>query len=140
MYLAATPEMFEGPDYFPRYDALSTRIQPVSDKLNWRSPVIDLDRTPLDVDEMIAMARRIAVVHRTAYPLATEDTLSDDYLDVLMTEVVATRVRVAKPRLLARVIIDELERARQEGESFRPAIAADLVSDVAAAILNEIDA
>ena len=29
LYLAATPEMFENPEFFPRYDALQTRIQPV---------------------------------------------------------------------------------------------------------------
>ncbi len=32
-YLAATPEMFEGEEYFPRYDALATRIQPISSEL-----------------------------------------------------------------------------------------------------------
>jgi hypothetical protein len=139
MYLAATPEMFEGPDYFPRYDALATRIQPVSDRLNWRGPVVDLDRTPLDADEMIAMARRIAAVHRIAYPSASEDTLSDHYLDALMAEVVAARVRIAKPRLLARIVVDELERARQDAAAFSPAVASDLVSSAAAAILREVD-
>jgi hypothetical protein len=140
MYLAATPEMFEGPEYFPRYDALSTRIQPVSDRLNWRGTVVDLDRTPLDEQEMLAMARRIAVVHRVAYPATVHGALTDEYLDELIAGVVASRVRIAKPRLLARIVVDELERARQEGEAFRTHETSTLVSDAAASILREIDA
>lgn len=140
MYLAATPEMFEGPDYFPRYDALATRIQPVSDRMNWRGTVVDLDRTPLDTQEMMAMARRIAAVHRTAYPSTSDGALTDDYLDELMSEVIASRVRIAKPRLLARIIVDELERARQEAGAFETNEASTLVSQAAASIFREIEA
>jgi hypothetical protein len=140
MYLAATPEMFEGPEYFPRYDALSTRIQPVSDRLNWRGTVVDLDRTPLDEQEMLAMARRIAIVHRVAYPATIHGALTDEYFDELIAGVVASRVRIAKPRLLARIVVDELERARQEGKAFRTHETSTLVSDAAASILREIDA
>lgn len=140
IYLAATPEMFESPDYFPRYDALATRIQPVSDRLNWRGTVVDLDRTPLDAQEMVAMAKRIAAIHRIAYPAARDSTLTDEYLDQLMSEVVASRVRIAKPRLLARIIVDELERARQDSVAFQTSVPSILVSNTAASILREIDA
>lgn len=139
MYLAATPEMFESPDYFPRYDALATRIQPVSDRLNWRGTVVDLDRTPLDAREMLAMARRIAAIHRIAYPATKDRSLSDAYLDELMEKVVAARVRIAKPRLLARIVVDELERARQTLDDFGSEDAAALVANAAAAILREAD-
>lgn len=139
MYLAATPEMFESPDYFPRYDALATRIQPVSDRLNWRGTVVDLDRTPLDEQEMLAMARRIAAIHRIAYPATREGALSDEYLDELMEKVVVARFRIAKPRLLARIVIDELERARQEPDDFASAEASTLIADAAAAILREAE-
>jgi hypothetical protein len=63
MYLAATPDMFEGEHYFLRYDALATRIQAVSSEVNWRNPVIDLDRTPLKTAELRTMALRIRDVH-----------------------------------------------------------------------------
>lgn len=139
IYLAATPEMFESPDYFPRYDALATRIQPVSDRLNWRGTVIDLDQTPLDADEMLAMARRIVAIHRIAYPSTSEIALSDEYLDALIVEVVSARVRIAKPRLLARIVVDELERARQEASIFGPSDVSVLISGTAAAILREVE-
>src|SRR5207247_680444 len=59
VYFAATPEMFDSEDYFRRYDALATRIEPIGGKLNWRSPVIDLDRTPLADHELSALAYNV---------------------------------------------------------------------------------
>ena len=118
MYLAATPDMFESPDYFPRYDALSTRIQPVSDQINWRAPIVDLDRTPLSVKELERLAARIAGIHSVAYD-SDPNTIKTDLLDGLVAEVTKNRMRVAKPRLLTRVLIDELERTRQRGWTFR---------------------
>jgi bacteriophage exclusion system BrxC/D-like protein len=119
MYLAATPDMFEGEDYFTRYDALATRIQPVGAEVNWRAPVIDLDRTPLQQLELHEMARRIRRVHQIAYGDSTNG-LTEAMLDRFVDEVVASRFRIAKPRLLTRMIVDELERARQRGADYRP--------------------
>lgn len=129
MYLAATPEMFEGKDYFPRYDALASRIQPVSDEINWRAPVIDLDRTSLGQTEMLEMAMRIRRVHRIAYETSATDRVSEHDLQRFVTDVIASRFRVAKPRLLTRIVIDELERARQQGAEY--SVPPDLKSKVA---------
>jgi hypothetical protein len=128
MYLAATPEMFEGPDYFPRYDALQTRIQPLGPELNWRAPVIDLDRTPLQPTEMHGMAERICSVYHVAYPdgsAAMDESLRRRFVEAVQQ----SRFRVAKPRLLARLLVDELERARQHAGAYTPP--ADVASQVA---------
>ncbi len=125
MYLAATPEMFEGPNYFPRYDALQTRIQPLGPEINWRAPVIDLDRTPLKPDQLREMARRIREVHRIAYGNAPE-RLDDNVIGKFADEIQASRFRIAKPRLLARLLIDELERSRQRGPGY--SVPADLTA------------
>lgn len=117
MYLAATPEMFEGEQYFPRYDALATRIQALSPELNWRAPVIDLDRTPLEPAQMQEMALRIQAVHEVAYGAPPAAARARDFVSELVSKIVDTRMRVAKPRLLARVMVDELERARQAGSN-----------------------
>jgi hypothetical protein len=119
MYLAATPEMFEGEQYFPRYDALATRIQPLSDERNWRAPVIDLDHTPLDHQQMREMARRIDHVYRVAYGDASGHSFNEVSLDRLLEGLAVSKLRIAKPRLLARVLVAELERARQEGAGYR---------------------
>jgi hypothetical protein len=113
MYLAATPDMFESEQYFPRYDALATRIQALSPELNWRAPVVDLDRTPLQLAQMNEMADRIWSVHRTAYGVPASREFGAEFVSELVSKIVGGKMRVAKPRLLARVMIDELERARQ---------------------------
>jgi hypothetical protein len=128
LYLAATPEMFEGPDYFPRYDALATRILPLGPDINWRAPVIDLDRTPLARGELKEIAERIERLHGIAYPVASHRAQLP--LDRFVDEVLRSRVRIAKPRLLVRLVIDELERARQGGPTDRP------TTDVAAAVVQ----
>jgi hypothetical protein len=126
LYLAATPEMFDGADYFPRYDALATRIAPVSDELNWRAPVIDIDRTPLREDELVRMALKICRVHRIGYAKPTEQLENEEIARTFVKNVLANRTRIAKPRLLARVVVDELERARQKGDAY--AVPHDFVS------------
>jgi adenosylhomocysteinase len=62
-YFAATPEMFDGEHYFRRYDALSTRIEPVDREINWRSPVVDLDQTPLGEEEFRQLARNVRWIY-----------------------------------------------------------------------------
>jgi hypothetical protein len=121
MYLAATPEMFEGQDYFPRYDALQTRIQAVGPEINWRAPVVDLDRTPLREDEMIDVAERIRRVHTAAYDDAPK-SIDENAINRFVSAVFKSRFRIAKPRLLARVLVDELERARHQGGDYVPPI------------------
>jgi hypothetical protein len=128
MYLAATPDMFEGPQYFPRYDALQTRIQAVGPEINWRAPVIDLDRTPLRPTEMHDVARRIWGVHRAGYPDSVH-AFGEAMLQGFVDAVQESRFRIAKPRLLARLLVDELERARQQVEHYSPP--SDVVARVA---------
>lgn len=137
MYLAATPEMFEGENYFPRYDALATRIQPLGPRINWRGPVIDLDRTPLDAAQMRELAGRICKIHHIAYGRSDNTDLSQELVSNLVVGVLEARYRVARPRLLARVFVDALERARQERQAPRPSDIGDIVARAAGQIAKE---
>lgn len=119
LYLAATPEMFEGEQYFPRYDALATRIQPFGSGVNWRGAIIDLDRTPLDARQMAELAARICSVHQVAYGSRPSDS-TDRLVSDLVAQVSSARFRIARPRLLARVVVDALERARQGDAADEP--------------------
>lgn len=112
VYLAATPEMFEGENYFPRYDALATRIQAVSAEVNWRGPVIDLDRTPLTVRQLRELAERICRIHAIAYGGSEDFAAIAESAVAVVSE---TKFRIARPRLLARVLVDHLERTRSAG-------------------------
>ena len=105
----------------------------MSGEINWRGPVIDLDRTPLLDAEMLEMAMRIRRVHRVAYGAASSsEGVSDRVLRKFISEVASSRFRVAKPRLLTRVLIDELERARQMGGLYQaPTDSTAIVAEVA---------
>lgn len=138
LYLAATPEMFEGEDYFPRYDALATRIAPVSNELNWRATVINIDRTPLSKNELVRMAVKICNVYQAGYPKSTQQLGNEKSVRRFVEAVLADRTRIAKPRLLARVVVEELERARQQGEDYLlPPHVDSLVDQAAKAIRQE---
>jgi hypothetical protein len=141
MYLAATPEMFDNPNYFPRYDALATRIQPVTKELNWRGTVIDLDRTPLQQAELRQVGAKIRLIHACGYPNGPAAMMSDTTVGDFVDEVGRSKFRVAKPRLLARVLVDELERARQADHDYLPPRDLGLVvQQTAERILSEANA
>jgi adenosylhomocysteinase len=117
-YFAATPEMFEGEQYFRRYDALASRIEPVGDEVNWRSPVVDLDRTPLSFGEFRALAHKVRWMHGLAHDWNVSKVFTDDILDELLAAVQRARYRIAKPRLLCRVLAHELDRSRSQGPKY----------------------
>ena len=112
--------MFENQDYFPRYDALQTRIQPIGRELNWRAPVIDLDRTPLSESEMKELASHLRDLYGIAYEARPAKRVTEAVLNTFVKQVIGTTLGIAKPRLLVRLVVHELERARQLDANYRP--------------------
>jgi hypothetical protein len=110
--------MFESEHYFRRYDALATRIEPVGTELNWRSPVVDLDRTPLTTSQYREISHKVRDIHGLAHEWEPEKLITDDVLDSILNSVLRARYRIARPRLLCRVLVDELERARTSGNNY----------------------
>lgn len=111
IYFAATPNMFDDERYFRSYDALATRIEPVSSEINWRAPVIDLEKTPLSKSQLTEVAKKICSIHRCAYAGEIVPELTN--LNEIVEVVDQSRYRIAKPRLLCRAVVDQLERLRQ---------------------------
>jgi hypothetical protein len=134
IYFAATPNMFDDEDYFRSYDALATRIEPVSDEINWRAPVIDLEKTMLTREQLYWIASRIRWIHGIAYEDNLSKMLTDSRLSEIVEAVDRSRYRIAKPRLLCRSVVDELERLRQ-GRELKAA--SDLVSQMATLLLQK---
>lgn len=131
LFLAATPEMFDGPNWFPRYDALATRIQPIGDGISWRGPVVDLDRTALDEADLGRMAENIRDVFVTAHGEAARAI----DLSPFVQEVSRSAYRIAKPRLLARVVVNALQSSRDDpGGAINSAQA---ISEAALALATE---
>jgi hypothetical protein len=113
IYFAATPNIFDDEKYFRSYDALATRIEPVSDEVNWRAPVINLEMTMLTRDDLQWVASRIRWVYDRAYGTEATSGITDVHLSEIVTAVDNSRYRIAKPRLLCRLVVDQLDRARQ---------------------------
>jgi len=117
VYFAATPNMFDDEDYFRSYDALATRIEPVSNETNWYSPVINLGKTALSEKQLYEVATKICKIYGIAYGPDIPSKLPDKRLNELVLAVDSAKYRIAKPRLLCRTVVDQLERIRQ-GLSF----------------------
>ncbi|MEW6261796.1 MAG: BREX system ATP-binding domain-containing protein [Thermodesulfobacteriota bacterium] len=134
IYFAATPIMFDDESYFRSYDALATRIEPVSDQVNWRSPVIDLEKTMLTVEDLKWVASRIRSIYGRAYGAEAAARFSDEDIKQTVIVVDKSRYRIAKPRLLCRVVVDQLDKLR-EG---RPSQSLDqTVSQIATLLVKE---
>jgi hypothetical protein len=134
IYFAATPNIFDDEKYFRSYDALATRIEPVSDEVNWHGPVINLEKTMLTKQQLHWVASRIREIYGTGYGEHAAEWFSDDRLAEIVTTVDNARYRIAKPRLLCRVVVDELERARQ-GHAEKSA--EEIISHAAKRLLEE---
>jgi hypothetical protein len=134
IYFAATPIIFDDENYFRSYDALATRIEPVSDQINWRSPVIDLEKTMLTIEDLKWVAARIRSIYGCAYGTEFADRLSDEELKGTVIAVDKSKYRIAKPRLLCRVVVDQLERLREGKPSQKPD---QIVAQIASLLVKE---
>lgn len=112
IYLAATPDMFENADLFPSYKALQDRIEELpslsgKQAINYRAPVVNLDRTELGEEELRALADKVVTVYRAANGEPDADALSR--VVTLVRAVAKGNYVIARPRLLCRCMVDLLE-------------------------------
>jgi hypothetical protein len=111
LFLAATPEMFEDRDKFPSYKALQDRIESLpnisADKaINYRATVIDLDRTPLQTDDLRALANTLLQLHRIAFGEVPAGIGAR--LEAIISQITTGGYLMARPRLLCRCVTDLL--------------------------------
>lgn len=112
IFIAATPFMFENPEMFPSYKALQDRIEalPIArnqQKINYRSPVVNLDLTELGGTELRQVATKIMEVYEGVHG----ETLPGiaKRVNGLITTIINGGYVIARPRLLCRCMIDLLE-------------------------------
>lgn len=112
LFLAATPQMFEDPQMFPSYKALQDRIEkarPIGPdrRVNYKSPVVDLDATELGEPELLAVGRLIVELNC----ISGEPTPADmsRQLKEIVKAVATKHYVVARPRLLCRAVMDALD-------------------------------
>jgi hypothetical protein len=112
LYLAATPDMFESPDLFPSYKALQDRIEDLPSMsgkrtINYRAPVVNLDATELEEQDLRTLAENLTGVFRSANGEPDAGALTR--VDALVKAVAKGNYVIARPRLLCRCMVDLLE-------------------------------
>jgi hypothetical protein len=116
VFFSIIPDVILAEKGFRSYDALWSRVRSVgeSDRLNYRSIVIDLHRTPLETAELLELGRRLRHIHELAYRWEAAPIVTDAFLD----EVCTTQQRMgllAEVRLYIKQIIRYLDMAEQDG-------------------------
>ncbi len=112
LYLAATPEMFEDPNLFPKYKALQDRIEDLPSlagkkSINYRAPVVNLDKTELGAKDLRKLADKVVDVYTCANGEPDGDSV--DRIDALVKAIAEGNYVIARPRLLCRCMVELLE-------------------------------
>jgi hypothetical protein len=116
VFFSIIPDVILAEKGFRSYDALWSRVRSVgeSSRLNYRSVVIDLHRTPLETAELLELGKGLRHIHELAYRWETEAIVTDDFLE----HVCETQQRMgllAEVRLYIKQIIRYLDMAEQDG-------------------------
>jgi P-loop Domain of unknown function (DUF2791) len=116
VFFSIIPDVILAEKGFKSYDALWSRVRSVGEnrRLNYRSIVIDLHRTPLEPAELIELGKRLRYIHELAYRWEAAGVVTDDFI----AQVCATQQRmglVAEVRLYIKQIIRYLDMAEQDG-------------------------
>jgi hypothetical protein len=103
--------MFEDPDKFPSYKALQDRIEslpPLSGggAVNYRATVIDLDRTPLEKEDLRTLGHTLLTLYQIAFGELPPNI--DGNLEGVIAQVATGKYLMARPRLLCRCVTDLL--------------------------------
>jgi hypothetical protein len=116
VFFSIIPEVILAEKGFRSYDALWSRVRTVgeSDRLNYRSIVIDLHRTPLATTELLELGRRLRHIHELAYRWEAGGIVTDTF----MQQVCETQRHMgvlAEVRLFIKQVIRYLDMAEQDG-------------------------
>jgi hypothetical protein len=116
VFFSIIPDVILADKGFKSYDALWSRVRSVgeSHQLNYRSIVIDLHRTPLDIPELLELGKRLRHIHELAYRWRAETIMTDAFIQ----QVCETQQRMGllpEVRLFIKQIVRYLDLAEQEG-------------------------
>jgi len=116
VFFSIIPDVILAEKGFKSYDALWSRVRSVGEsrRLNYRSIVIDLHRTPLEGPELLALGQRLRSIHACAYRWDAAAVMTDAFIQ----QVCDTQQRMgllAEVRLFIKQIIRYLDMAEQDG-------------------------
>jgi hypothetical protein len=116
VFFSIIPDVILAEKGFKSYDALWSRVRSVGEsrRLNYRSIVLDLHRTPLEAPELLALGQRLRDIHACAYRWDAAAVMTDAFIQ----QVCDTQQRMgllAEVRLFIKQIIRYLDMAEQDG-------------------------
>ena len=113
IFFSIIPDVILSEKGFKSYDALWSRVRSIGEgkRLNYRSVLIDLHRTPLKTDELIALGQTLRRIHAAAYRWDAADVADD-----LIEKICAAQKRMgllSEVRLFVKQVIRVLDMAEQ---------------------------
>ncbi len=117
---AATPEMFTNQRGFSEYTALQQRaglafgLQRHDEPINYRSVVVDLERTPLNTSELVLIAENIRAIFGSAYACDASLLLPDGELSELVQYIEKGMADLSKPRMVVTTTVDILDKKQDD--------------------------
>jgi hypothetical protein len=116
VFFSIIPDVILSEKGFRSYDALWSRVRAIGEggRLNYRSIVIDLHRTPLETAELLELGRRLRHIHELAYRWEAEPLVPDTFIE-RVCEAQQRMGLLPEVRLYIKQMIRYLDMAEQEG-------------------------
>ena len=113
VFFSIIPDVILSEKGFKSYDALWSRVRSIGEgkRLNYRRVLIDLHRTPLETEELIALGQTLRRIHETAYRWDAAG-VTDDLLEQICTAQERMGL-LSEVRLFVKQVIRVLDLAEQ---------------------------
>ena len=113
IFFSIIPDVILSEKGFKSYDALWSRVRSIGEgqRLNYRSVLIDLHRTPLNADELVVLGQTLRRIHAAAYRWDAT-TVTDDLIEKICTAQKRMGL-LSEVRLFVKQVIRILDMAEQ---------------------------
>ena len=114
IFMSIIPDVILSEKGFKSYDALWSRVRSIGEgkRLNYRSVLIDLHRTPLETDELVELGLCLCRIHELAYRWDTEGQIGEGLIEK-MCAVQKRMGLLSEVRLFIKQVIRMLDMAEQ---------------------------
>ena len=114
IFFSIIPDVLSSEKGFKSYDALWSRVRSIGqqERLNYRGVLIDLHRTPLKSEELVALGQSLRQIHQISYRWEATDSVPDS----LLLDICANQKKMGvlhEVRLYVKQVISLLDMAEQ---------------------------
>jgi hypothetical protein len=114
IFFSIIPDVLLSEKGFKSYDALWSRVRSIGEgkRLNYRSVLVDLHRTPLETEELIELGSCLRRIHEISYRWEVKDIIGDTMIEKICTAQ-KRRGLLSEVRLFIKQVIRLLDMAEQ---------------------------